>query len=96
MKMKFKKSYSYKSHYQSPYGLYKFNIQYSFIKQFTDSTKSVLDIGGGDGRFSIPLMDDVNMLTVIDLSKKDFSSFGGCLGFSVTTLLRSHLLKSFH
>jgi predicted TPR repeat methyltransferase len=71
MKMKFKKSYSYKSHYQSPYGLYKFNIQYSFIKQFTDSTKSVLDIGGGDGRFSIPLMDDVNMLTVIDLSKND-------------------------
>lgn len=54
--------------YNSKYGQYKFEKQFSFISKYLKQTDRVLDIAGGSGRFALPLFSRCQELTVIDIS----------------------------
>ena len=62
---------NYKKTYNSRTGHYKFKKEFTFIKNYTtDKIKNILDIGGGSGRFAIPLLDFCKDITLIDINEK--------------------------
>lgn len=57
--------------YNNKSGHYKFNCEYNFIlKNLIKTPRSILDIGGGSGRFVIPLLEHCNDITVIDINEQ--------------------------
>lgn len=57
--------------YNNEMGRYKTRIQLRFIQNFFRAGKlNILDIGGGNGRLSIPLASLGHKVTVIDISKE--------------------------
>lgn len=55
--------------YNNKMGRYKTKCEYDFINQFLQSPKKILDIGGGSGRFALPLKEHGHDVTVIDLNE---------------------------
>jgi cyclopropane fatty-acyl-phospholipid synthase-like methyltransferase len=54
--------------YNNRMGRYRFTNEFEFIKKHIAPGKKVLDIGGGSGRFAIPLMELGYDVTVVDKS----------------------------
>lgn len=50
-------------------GRAKTKSEYDFISKYLNSPKTILDIGGGSGRFAIPLKNSGHEVTVLDLSE---------------------------
>jgi 2-polyprenyl-3-methyl-5-hydroxy-6-metoxy-1,4-benzoquinol methylase len=55
-----------KKAYNNKMGRYKTESEYRFIDKYCRPASNVLDIGGGSGRFSIPLHDNGHRVIVID------------------------------
>lgn len=57
--------------YYNRMGLYKTNVELLFIKKFLRGEKvpKVLDLGGGSGRFAVPLKKEGCDITVLDLDE---------------------------
>lgn len=55
--------------YNNKMGRYKTKSESDFINHFLNSPKKILDIGGGSGRFAIPLKELGHDVTVIDLNE---------------------------
>lgn len=56
--------------YNNQAGYYKTQKEINFIRKFIPTTPiKILDIGGGSGRISLPLVEDNNLLTVIDTNR---------------------------
>lgn len=56
--------------YHNRMGFYKTKIELAFIKKHIKKQRStVLDLGGGSGRFAFPLMELKHDVTVVDLNK---------------------------
>src|SRR5450759_2844007 len=54
--------------YYNRSGFYKTKVEYEFIKShISDYQKTILDMGGGSGRFALPLIKAGYDLTVVDL-----------------------------
>jgi len=59
-----------KKSYNNKMGRYKFKREFKFIiRNIRTRLAPVLDIAGGSGRFSIPLLKFTNEITVIDINK---------------------------
>lgn len=53
--------------YNNKMGHYKFTIQYNFImKHLVKNYKKILDVGGGSGRFAIPIFKSGRDITVLE------------------------------
>jgi 2-polyprenyl-3-methyl-5-hydroxy-6-metoxy-1,4-benzoquinol methylase len=51
-------------------GIYKTKVEYNFIRlHISTSKQSILDIGGGSGRFALPLINEGFDVTVVDLDQ---------------------------
>lgn len=60
-----------KKTYNNRTGHYKFEKEYTFIKNhITDKIESILDVCGGSGRLAIPLLDFCKDITLIDKNKE--------------------------
>lgn len=56
--------------YHNKMGFYKTQVELNFIiEQISKSNSSILDLGGGSGRFALPLMELKHDVTVVDLNK---------------------------
>src|ERR1035437_848366 len=54
--------------YNNRSGIYKTRIEFNFIKShISNLQKSILDLGGGSGRFALPLIKEGYDVTVVDL-----------------------------
>ena len=54
--------------YYNRSGFYKTKVEYEFIKShISDNQKTILDMGGGSGRFALPLIKAGYDVTVVDL-----------------------------
>jgi acetyltransferase-like isoleucine patch superfamily enzyme/2-polyprenyl-3-methyl-5-hydroxy-6-metoxy-1,4-benzoquinol methylase len=54
--------------YNNRSGIYKTKVEYEFIKShISDKLKTILDMGGGSGRFALPLLNEGFDVTVVDL-----------------------------
>lgn len=54
--------------YYNRSGFYKTNVEYEFIKShISDNHETILDMGGGSGRFALPLIKAGYDVTVVDL-----------------------------
>jgi 2-polyprenyl-3-methyl-5-hydroxy-6-metoxy-1,4-benzoquinol methylase len=52
--------------YNNRMGRYKTKCESDFINKYAKKPKNILDVGGGSGRFAIPLHKDGHKVTVID------------------------------
>lgn len=52
--------------YKNVMGIYKTEITYKFITKYLMNNTKILDIGGGSGRFAIPLEMNKHDVTIID------------------------------
>jgi cyclopropane fatty-acyl-phospholipid synthase-like methyltransferase len=52
--------------YNNRMGRYRFIHEFQFIKKYLGKGEKLLDIGGGSGRFAIPLMELGYQVTVVD------------------------------
>lgn len=55
--------------YNNKMGRAKTKSESDFISKYLNSPKTILDIGGGSGRFAIPLKNSGHEVTVLDLSE---------------------------
>jgi 2-polyprenyl-3-methyl-5-hydroxy-6-metoxy-1,4-benzoquinol methylase len=55
-----------KAGYNNRMGRYRYANEFEFIKKYLGDGKSILDIGGGSGRFAIPLIELGYGVTVVD------------------------------
>ncbi len=56
--------------YNNRMGKYKFNFEYGFINKFLIPNSKILDVGGGSGRFAIPIHNLGYEITVLDNNKE--------------------------
>ncbi len=62
--------WSFANTYNNRMGKYKTEAEYDFIEQNIIENSKILDVGGGSGRFSIPLHNLGNDVTVVEQSKE--------------------------
>ncbi|MES2139025.1 MAG: methyltransferase domain-containing protein [Bacteroidota bacterium] len=57
--------------YYNRSGIYKTKIELDFIKSYiSNNSKTILDLGGGSGRFALPLLKSGFDITVVDLDPR--------------------------
>ena len=52
--------------YNNRMGKYKTSIESNFLKKYITHSQTILDIGGGSGRFAIPFYNEGQKITLID------------------------------
>ena len=62
-----------KEGYSNRMGHYKTSCAFDFMRKYTEGPMRILDIGGGAGRFAIPLCNDGHQVTVVDKASEAIS-----------------------